>query len=63
MNADRAWWEASTREGFTAKAQQRTAHWANTTPKPVRETLRYIEEYWAAEESRSVGMRRVVTYR
>jgi hypothetical protein len=60
MSADRHWWEATPRDGFTAEARVHRPEIERDTPKAVTEWLRWQEEHWAVVEARSLGMKQVV---
>lgn len=56
----RNWWECTPRENFTVQASR---HLKTPVCKDVRAELRYIEEWWAMNEQRAVGMKRTMVYR
>jgi len=60
IQVDRHWWECLPRENFTGHAMQSIP---KAISKPVRDELRYLEEFWAMNEQRSVGMKRTMVYR
>jgi hypothetical protein len=63
MKSDRAWWEASPREGFTARAAEQQTAMINASSKQVRDAMRHIEEFWAMTEQRAVGIKHTMVYR